>query len=151
MTSEETGDAVAAQDRALKRLVTFLDRRVGQGRWVMMITADHGQTPFPQESGAWPIRGSELGSDANAMFDRNENGVDLVQRVTSAGAYLNRPELEKNGLSLPEVARWIGGYTIGENLEAGEQLPRRFEGREGERLLDAVMTGPRLAVVSCRR
>jgi hypothetical protein len=151
MTSKETAAAISAQDAALRRLVSFLDRGIGTGRWVLMLTADHGQTRYPEESGAWPIQGSELKRDVNAALDNTDNGIDLIDRVSSPGAYVNRPELARNGISLREVARWIVGYSVGENLKEGEQMPKSFRGREDERLFDAVLAGPRLAAMSCRR
>ncbi|MBA3350022.1 MAG: alkaline phosphatase family protein, partial [Actinobacteria bacterium] len=74
MTSPETADVLRAQDRALRRLVRSLDRTVGPKRWALMVTADHGQMPYPRESGGWAIAGSELQADANAALDHTDNG-----------------------------------------------------------------------------
>jgi hypothetical protein len=150
MTSPQVSDVVGAQDKALKRLVRFLDRRVGTGRWVLMVTADHGQTPYPEQSGAWPIGGGELGADANSALDQRDNGVNLVDRVSSAGAYINMGELRANRLSLREVARWLAGYTVAENLKDGEKMPSRFRKRGEEPLFDALVVRREFVVVACR-
>lgn len=151
MASAETGETLRATDAALRRLVAFLDREVGRGRWATVVTADHGQTPYPDESGAWPIGGAELARDINERFDRNDNGVALADRVSSPGVYVNRVELSANDVSLGRVARWVADYTVGENLKEGDQLPARFEGRADERLFDATLAGSRLAGLSCSR
>jgi hypothetical protein len=150
MNSPPVSDIIEAQDAALKRLVRFLNRRVGAGRWVLMVTADHGQTPYPEQSGAWPIAGGELGVDANAALDKRDNGVDLVDRVSAVGAYINMGELRANRLSLPKVARWFAGYTVAENLKDGEKLPSRFRGREEEPLFDAIVARRDFVAVACR-
>ncbi|MGH2591148.1 MAG: alkaline phosphatase family protein, partial [Actinomycetota bacterium] len=43
----EMSDAVETQDDALERFVGFLDENVGQGEWVMVLTADHGTQRDP--------------------------------------------------------------------------------------------------------
>ena len=151
MTSKETGETLRATDDALRRLMRFLDREVGRGRWATLITADHGQTPYPEESGAWPIGGAELQRDVNERFDRNDNDVPLADRVSSPGVYVNREELQANDVSLDRIARWVAGYTVGENLKEGESMPSAFEGREDEPLFDAALAGSRLAGLSCSR
>lgn len=52
MTSMEVGAAFEAQDENLRKLVEFLDGHVGENQWVIFVSADHGQTPYPEESGA---------------------------------------------------------------------------------------------------
>jgi hypothetical protein len=151
MSSAETGETLRATDSALRRMVRFLDREVGRGRWATLVTADHGQTPYPEESGAWPIGGAELQRDINERFDRNDNDVPLADRVSSPGVYVNRDELASNDVTLERVAGWIAGYTVGENLKQGEDLPERFGGREDEALFDAALAGSRLAGLSCSR
>ena len=54
MNSPEMEDAVVAQDEALKRFVSFLNRQVGKGEWAMALTADHASMPDPAASGGLP-------------------------------------------------------------------------------------------------
>lgn len=150
MTSPEVGRVLRAQDDALRRLVSFLDRRVGRRRWVIAITADHGQTRYPQQSGAWPIGGAELKGDVNAALDTADDGIDLVDRVVSPGAYLNGQELAANHITAARVARWIARYTVAENVKSGRGIPSWFGGRPHDPLFDGVMVGGRLVARSCR-
>lgn len=150
LTSPEVGEVVSAKDQMLRRFTRFLDRAVGVRRWVVLLTADHGQTPYPDESGAWPVGGAELARDVNAVFD-DDDDVPLVDRVSSPGLYVNPDELRSLGLSLKKLARWVARYTVIENLKEGESLPRRFEEREEEPLFDATMVRGALAATSCRR
>lgn len=151
MTSRETGEVIAASDRALRRLVSFLDREVGEGRWVIALTADHGQTLYPNESGGWPIGGAELRGDANDALDRNDDGKDLVTRITSAGAFVAEDQLAPNDLTMKEVGRWFVGYTASENLKEGAKLPTSWRERKDERLFDAAVIRDDTAILGCRR
>ncbi|MBA3628710.1 MAG: alkaline phosphatase family protein [Actinobacteria bacterium] len=150
MTSPETADALRAQDRALGRLVRSLNRTVGRKRWVLMLTADHGQMPYPHESGGWAIAGSELQADANAALDHTDNGIDLVEFVKSAGMYVRRDDLRPNDLVLKDLARWAYGYRAQDNLREGAGIPASYAGDPGDRLFDAALAGRRLGAARCR-
>lgn len=139
MNSPETAATFKAQDDALRRLVSFLDRRVGKDRWALILTADHGQTPYPRESGAWAIGGGELARDANAALDRNDDEIPLVDRVSSPGAYLNTDQLPANDVTMREVGEWIAAYTAEQNLKDGAEFPTYYRGSKTDLLFDAVV------------
>jgi predicted AlkP superfamily pyrophosphatase or phosphodiesterase len=147
MTSEEVGLALRAQDDELNHLISFLDRAVGRNRWVIALTADHGQTPFPQESGGWAIAGGEIMRDANARFDRNDNGEALVDEVVSAGAFVAPAELDANDVTLTDIARWMSGYSVGDN--ANGKVPNWYQGTADDPVFDALLVGKRVAATSC--
>ncbi|MBA2273191.1 MAG: alkaline phosphatase family protein [Actinobacteria bacterium] len=150
MTSPETADALRAQDRALKRLAETLNRTVGRRQWVLMLTADHGQMPYPHESGGWAIAGSELQADANAALDHTDNGIDLVEFVKSAGMYVRRDDLRPNDLTLENLAQWAYSYRVEANLREGEQIPPSYAGDPGDRLFDAALAGDHVGAGRCR-
>jgi hypothetical protein len=147
MSSEQVGVVIAEQDRALKRLVRFLNETVGRDQWVLILTADHGQTPLPKQSGAWPISGSELQADANREFDHTDNDRALVTQTLPSGLYLDAGELRASDVSKQEIARWLGNYTVGDNAET--PLRGEWRGRGDEVLFDAVLVGRRLVHRSC--
>ncbi|MGI8707677.1 MAG: alkaline phosphatase family protein [Actinomycetota bacterium] len=149
MTSAETGATLRAIDAALARLIRFLDAEFGRDAYVMMLTADHGQTPYPEESGGWPVAGGQLKDDVNAEFDHSDNGVDLVDRVVSAGLYVRPDELDDGDASLEDIADWVVGYSARENLVEDESLPEGWGGRGSEPLFDAVLVGRKVAGRSC--
>lgn len=151
MTSAETGEVIAATDDTLRSVLRSLDAQVGEGKWMVVLTADHGQTPYPEESGGWPIGGGELKDDVNRALDRNGDGKDLVTRVTSAGAFIDESQLEPNEVTLTEVAEWMVGYTAGENLKEGQRSPRSWADRLDETLFQAVVIRDGKAIVSCSR
>lgn len=145
--SKDMPRLLEAEDSALRQLKRFLDAKVGKERWVMMLTADHGQTLFPKDSGAWPIRGGELAADLNRRFDPSADGVDLIDRVGASGIYVNTDQLED--VTLNEIARWVGDYRLSENLKDSEEVPGYYEGERDDRIFDAVLVRGKLVVPSC--
>ena len=149
MSSPEVGDAVAAADKALRNLVGELNRTVGRGRWALMVTADHGQKPYPQDSGAFAIKGSELKAAIDAEFDRTDDGIDLVDRVTSSGVALNVDQLEPNRVTLEEIAEWLSRYTLEVAFTGGGSPPDYVEAGDDEPLFDAIVINGGRAVMNC--
>lgn len=145
LRSPQVGADLEASDRALDRLITFLDKEVGKERWAVAVTADHGQTLYPHQSGGWPIAGGELAADIEREFA--DEGIDVF-RVISSGIFLADPETLKNGTA-QRVGRWVAGYTAGENLADGKEMPDGWEGREDERLFSAVLAGREVVASVC--
>jgi hypothetical protein len=147
-TSNEVGAVVRAADAALRRLVRFLNERVGRENWVLLLTADHGQMLYPHQSGGYAIGGRKLGDDLNDRFVDTNIDSPLVNRVTAHGAYLSRNQLRADGVNRLELARWLLDYTVSENLN-GDPLPDHLRRRQNERLFDAIVIRGRRAVLNC--
>ena len=148
MTSRETGDVIAATDAELKRLVEHLDRTVGTGRWVLAVTADHGTSKFPEESGGWAVRGHDLREDLNRAFDLDEE--PLFERVNSAGIFLNDDAVERSKVDLREVGEWLLDYTALDNLYEIDEIPDYYKEKADVPLFDAVLAGREVVARSCR-
>ena len=148
MTSEETGEVIAATDAELEKTVEYLDDRVGSGRWVVIITADHGTSMFPEQSGGWAVRGHDLREDLNRAFDLDDE--PLFERVNSAGIFLNDAAVERSGLDLARVGKWLLDYTANDNLYEIDRVPDYYEGKADIPLFDAVVAGREVVARSCR-
>jgi hypothetical protein len=118
MNSPEMRDAVVAQDRALKDLVTFLDRRVGEGEWAMVVTADHASMPDPAVSGGFQISTGPMQEMINERFGR-PGGPPIVELMQPTQAFLNMDELAANGHTLDEVARFMMTFTQAQTAAGG--------------------------------
>jgi predicted AlkP superfamily pyrophosphatase or phosphodiesterase len=148
MTSREAGDVIAATDAELKRLVEHLDRTVGKGRWVLAVTADHGTSMFPEESGGWAVRGHDLREDLNRAFDLDEE--PLFERVNSAGIFLNDDAVARSKVDLREVGEWLLDYTALDNLYEIDEIPDYYKDKADVPLFDAVLAGREVVARSCR-
>jgi len=115
----EMSDAVGVQDDALERLVGFLDETVGQGEWVLAVTADHGTQNDPGVSGAFEIDIAKLEQGLVAQFDDDRDDTRLVEKVRPTEIWLDRDELHDNELRLSDVAGWLSQLTQSEVLKPG--------------------------------
>ncbi|HET9722875.1 MAG TPA: alkaline phosphatase family protein [Actinomycetota bacterium] len=141
----EMSDAVEMQDRTLEQLVRFLDRTVGEGEWVMAVTADHGTQRDPDQSGAFMIDINKLESGLTATFD-DDDDVPLIQKVRPTEIWLNRSELAENGFTLAQVSQWLLDLTQRDTYK-NQNLP--LPGHEGDTVFAAALPSSILATLPC--
>jgi predicted AlkP superfamily pyrophosphatase or phosphodiesterase len=113
MLNREQEDVLRETDRQIQRFHDELDRIVGKGNYVFAVSADHGQQPLPDLYGGWRINSSELQRDINDRFG------SIVEKVTPVDVYFDRDAVEREGVDLEDVARYMGTYTLGDNLPDG--------------------------------
>lgn len=102
-------DAVAAQDQALEDFIEFLNRQVGEGRWTLLVTADHGSLMSAEATGAFQISAERLHSAVQSRFDGDEDEVSVIDQVKQTEIFMNVAELEEQGHTLEDVSRFIMG------------------------------------------
>lgn len=107
MNSLEMRDAVEVQDLALKRFVSFLNREVGKNQWVLVLTSDHGAMPDPAVSGGFQINTPPIQAGINEHFDTDGDETPVVELVQPSQVFLDVDELEQNGFTVGDVARYI--------------------------------------------
>lgn len=112
MNSVEMRDAVAATDEGLRELVGILDETVGEGRWAMAVTADHGHTPDPDVSGANVISPTKLADVVNAAFDLDGDDVPVVEYTQPTEMFIDRDELTEQGYTLNDVSAFLMELTF---------------------------------------
>jgi hypothetical protein len=129
--SPEMNDAVIVQDEALRRFVRFLNRTVGRGEWVLLVTADHGAMPLPEDSGGFQISTAPIEAGIDERFDADGDDVPVVDLVQPTQVFLNVAELEQNGHTVADVARYMmtltqaqtaGGGTVVDPSTANERV-----------------------------
>lgn len=130
MNSEEMGDAVEAQDRALAQLVDVLDRTVGEGEWALVLTADHASMPDPATTGAFQISTWTAADRIQDRFDLDVDDVPVVDLVHPTAVFLNEDELAEHGGTLADVARFA--MTLRKDEVVGKDI-HPAPGTEGDR------------------
>lgn len=111
VTRPEQGDVLAETDAQIWRFKKLLDRKVGKGNYVFAISADHGQQPLPDLFGGWRINNIELQKDIDRRF-----GDGIVLKVTPVDIYFHLDEIAADDVSLDDIARFIGSYTLRDNI-----------------------------------
>jgi len=82
--SQEIQDVYARLDRTIGTLFDALDAKVGKGRWVAALTADHGVTPIPEQLAA---EGKDAGRiNGSAIYDAIE---DALHGAVSPGRHVS--------------------------------------------------------------
>lgn len=137
----EVRETITYADAELRELVRFVNAQVGEKRWVLVLTADHGQAPLPQAVGDWPIDVQELTNDLGRFA--GQPAAELVEHVKQTGVWLDRNLLGSARIDLREVASFLVGYTIEDNV-GDSAVPRAYRDRLGERIFDAVMPSSEL-------
>ena len=110
MASKEVRDSVVESDQQLGDIVDFLDDEVGRGRYLLALTADHGQQPDDDVNNGFGINPTELEEDIKAEFGPVLRGIWPTEAFFLPGA------LEENDVTVEEVAEFIGDYRAGDNV-----------------------------------
>lgn len=108
--SEEMRQAVAEVDRQVGRLVEALDREVGEGGYVLIVTSDHGMPEEPAEEGRHVYEA--IIAEVNARFDPEGDGIVLHYDGADNQVYLDTARLEELGVEPAAVARFLEGLSV---------------------------------------
>jgi hypothetical protein len=127
-------------------IARMLDEEVGQGEWVMAMTADHGSTPSTEETGGYSIDQTALTNDINAAFDTDGDDVNVLQSFRVTQLWINLPELEENGHTLGDIAEFLMRYTPADNAADPSAVPGDVR---DERLFRAAFPGQVLDTLPC--
>ena len=92
----ERADALVRLSTALKAFVEALEKRVGAGRLSLVLTADHGVTPIPEDAAALRIpsgrvRAEQVGAVVDGVLDRAVAPRDWVKLVSPPHVWLDAP------------------------------------------------------------
>ncbi len=106
--SHETADAIARADKIVADMVTHLDATVGDGRWTLIVTSDHGVCPLPERAvkehpNAGRFHPGEIFDGLAPRLDESFGKVDgtagkWVERVEWPWVYLNHKLANAEGV-----------------------------------------------------
>ncbi|MCG6925062.1 MAG: alkaline phosphatase family protein [Acidobacteria bacterium] len=108
--SPQVEDITVRTDLALGRLLETIDRQVGLNRTLVVVTADHGVAPVPEQMEEWRMPGGRYsredleGAAASALAAAFGPGAWVEGRAGSA-LYLNRDLVAEKGLDPATVQR----------------------------------------------
>jgi hypothetical protein len=103
-------DTLRWQDEDLGRFVEFLDDEVGEGRWALVLTADHGAQFDPAVSGAFQVTPTELEQDLEGAFP-SATDRSVFQAVRTSQIYIDEPTMRASGYTFEQIARFVLAYT----------------------------------------
>ncbi len=108
--SAEIRDIAVRTDLALGRLLDTIDRRVGLARTVVVLTADHGVAPVPEQMAKWKMPGGrfprpDLEKAVGAALEKAYGPGAWVEGRAGSAIYLNRALVAEKRLDLVAVER----------------------------------------------
>ena len=129
LESLEAREALHAQDACVGQLLQKLDARVGEGNFVVAITADHGMMPLPEATG-----GHRLSLPALLQMIDKKFGA----RIALGGGFINlwfdQAKMKELGITNQHVAAYLRTLTAGDYYGPRESWPPYLAYRPDERL-----------------
>lgn len=111
--------ALETVDAELDRVWRILEERF-PGEYALIVTADHGQCPLPDDVRGVRLDPIQLGDEIERRF---AGGLfDVVQSVVPSEVYLHSDVLWDNGASIEDVAAALRDYRYRQNV--GPYVPR---------------------------
>jgi predicted AlkP superfamily pyrophosphatase or phosphodiesterase len=117
--SQEVLDITLASDRIMKELLDFLDAKVGKGQYLLLLSADHGVCPIPEntkaqgkDAGRVSADELRLGATAHlqATFAKDGDKRAWFDKMSGTWFYFNKGVLRELGLSSREVEESLAGW-----------------------------------------
>jgi predicted AlkP superfamily pyrophosphatase or phosphodiesterase len=129
LESLEAREALRAQDTCVGRMIQKLNARVGEGNYVVTITADHGMMPMPEVAGGHRLSLRTL----LEMIDKK-----FGAKISLGGGFINlwfdQAKMKEIGVTNQDVAAYLRSLTAGEYYGPREKWPTYLAYRPGERL-----------------
>jgi hypothetical protein len=106
-------------DAELDRVWRILEERF-PGEYALIVTADHGQCPIPDDVNGVRLDPIQLGDEIESTFGKGL--FDVVENVVPSEVYLHTDVLWDNGATLEDVAASLADYRYRQNI--GPYVPR---------------------------
>jgi predicted AlkP superfamily pyrophosphatase or phosphodiesterase len=129
LESLEARDALRAQDTCVGRLIQKLNARVGEGNYIVTITADHGMMPMPEVTGGHRLSLRTL----LEMIDKK-----FGAKIGLGGGFINlwfdQVKMKELGITNQDVAAYLRSLTAGDYYGPREKWPAYLAYRPDDRL-----------------
>ena len=142
MLSPEMEEILSYTDAALQDLVDLLDDTAGRGNWVLVLTADHGETPDLRAIGGWPIDQEILKQVVADHFEVETEDLFLEERTM--GFWFDTAFRRDQGITLEEIADFLIDLRVQDLVSDRDDVPEMYASRLDDPLFEAAFPGGRL-------
>jgi hypothetical protein len=106
--SWEAWDSELRLDASLDRFLAELDRKVGAGRWAMIVTSDHGGSPMPETLGGGRYTDDKIKAVANQAASLVLGPGEWIAYAKVPTLYLSKAALAQDPKELANAMKKIG-------------------------------------------
>ncbi len=116
--SQEVLDVTLRSDRVMKRLLDVLDAQVGKGKYVLVMSADHGVCPLPevsrpQERDAHRVQPATAAKvEAFLVKHYGKRAAKWVEATAGPWIYLNAKAVKAAGLKQSDVEATLAAWLV---------------------------------------
>lgn len=115
--SMEAQDTYLRLDEEIAELLRFLDSEIGQGQYIVFLTADHGASPVPNYALQQKVPGgywnpAPMEALIEQRFDEDYGTGDYLEHYCNEQIYLNKTTLQDKGISLREASEFAASIAI---------------------------------------
>jgi predicted AlkP superfamily pyrophosphatase or phosphodiesterase len=128
LESLEAREALRAQDACVGKLIQKLNARVGEGNYVVTITADHGMMPLPETTGGHRLSLRTLLEMIDKKFGKISLGGGFIN------LWFDQVKMKELGITNQDIAAYLRSLTAGDYYGPREKWPSYLTYRPGERL-----------------
>jgi len=112
VNSVEVEDTYLRLDKDLEKLFQYLDKQVGEGKYTVFLTADHGAVNVPsylksQHIPAGYFNKKEFAASVNKVLIEKFKFKGLVKNISNNQIFLDRALIQRNGLNLSEIQEYL--------------------------------------------
>jgi hypothetical protein len=143
MASPEVRESLIETDEQLGRIVEEVEADVGRGNYVIVVTADHGQQPDAAAVEGFGIDPNEVERDIDSAFG------PISDAVWPTEVFLDDEALEREGVSVEDVARWLGDYRLEDNAGDADVIAGGGELSPVDRLFELAIPSQMLPGLAC--
>jgi predicted AlkP superfamily pyrophosphatase or phosphodiesterase len=129
LESLEAREALRAQDACVGKLLQKLDARVGEGNYVVTITADHGMMPMPEVTG-----GHRLSLPTLLQMIDKKFGAKIALGGGFINLWFDQGKMKELGITNQDVAAYLRTLTAADYYGPRENWPTYLTYRPDERL-----------------
>ncbi|MFN0111111.1 MAG: alkaline phosphatase family protein [Blastocatellia bacterium] len=105
--SQEVQDMTLRTDRTLAELFSYLDKKIGMDQVVIVLTADHGVAPVPEQvqklGYGGRVEAKPIGDSVTAALNQRFGEEKWVIQTINGNVYLDESAIERRKLDAAEV------------------------------------------------
>jgi hypothetical protein len=116
--SQEVLDVTLRSDQIMKQLLDTLDAKVGKGKYVLVMTADHGVCPLPENSRIQGRGGERVQPATKAKLEEflsekyGKTKDDWIEALSGPWIYLRAKAVTAAGLTQADVEEALANWLV---------------------------------------